>query len=832
MLTEVTYLRPQVRLLNNKNSFKEIEKKQEEFSSFNKNDLAKPSVENLKANFITFTGDKSNKEDSKPYEKPAELLALNLASGHQVNLVYKEGSEPSLVIDSFSKMLTDGKFENMGFSPNKTSVWALNTSRLINENRDFRGELTIKANEAKKRGGKLIVFIQDFPEFLAQQKVYPPLINKPVPPFILFEDPRLENVKFVGITSEESYEEYTDKKNPYRRSEDNLWLKHFKKVALSAPSPEETKEMLKEPKCIKDFLSDDLKHIKFSDEAIDTAVDLTVTVSGEFPDKAMKLLRLAIANKANKGSGYIDFIDKKDIEDVYKTYPELLEFAKSKSGAFQVIHNSKVRLSDVGGIGPIKREIKEDLLDYMNDPKKLQSGDMPKGVLLYGTPGTGKTLLAKAVAGEAGVPFVATSGSEFIEKYVGVGAQRVREVFDLAVNEARKNSKKTAIVFIDEIDAFAKKRGSDNSGGSSETTQTLDQLLAEMDGISNHSDVNIIVMAATNHKDMLDDALTRPGRFDLQFNIPNPSRNKKARREILEIHAKNKPFKNEEEKQRILNLATETTEGFSGAELADLMKRGKRMVDKPDRTIPYITESDIQEAKLQLKFGLIKEYDDPEWSADRTKKHELGHAVSNLNMNQAMLEPWNKPVSDIDLITFEPRGGFLGAVTLKPGENTQYTFDSVIADIVSAYGGYITEKAYYGTNSVGVSQDLDSATGLAYRAITEWGLGPNTGVKSIGNNKLLEKIYESKVEKDIDLFTTTAVAVTEKIIKFNKGFIDFLLEDSKTGKIKQNLSGEEFKQTYDKWIKENGKEKELSNLHREIRETIENAQRGKLPIEI
>jgi cell division protease FtsH len=789
---------------------------------------AKPSLENLKANFLSFGSSlpvlyEKNSSYGNPepleqgykivlnrdlifnhYDEYAEKTALGLAAGKKIMIGYKDGNNPDHFMQSFLNYIEQGKLKSSGLTKESADIYLLDLNNLFSQKTSpFSLMLNIQS-DAKKQGKTPVFVLKDFDTTPAYVLGYKELLNNEI----------FKNLNIIGLTKKSLY------------SEESKFATDFEKIEMFAPSSSKTIEMLKNPVFLKKYIfKEKPSDIKISDDTIKKAVQISETCAGDNPGKSIVIIQQAISLKGIKTGSPITELTPVDIEDVFKTHPELKKVISSQDNQFEVIHKPKTRLGDVGGIKEIKQSIKEDLIDAIQDPEKRKN--MPKGALFYGPPGTGKTLLAKAVAGEVGVPFISTSASSFVEKYVGVGAARVRELFSLARSEAKKNDKKTAIIFIDELDAVGKKRSSDGSGGNDEREQTLNQLLVEMDGIKNDDGVNVIVLSATNRLDLLDEALTRPGRFDMRFEIPNPAKNKQSRLEILNIHAKDKPFENETKKQELLKEMAEVTEGFSGAELADVIKSADRIAQKADRKDKFITMNDLQEAKLRLKFGLVKDLDLPPWSFHSTVAHEAGHGGHSLVVEDVFETDWEKPVLNIDQINLEPRGHYLGMVSFKPSNNPHLTFESLISQIVIAYGGYSIEKMLYGSNMEGVSGDLENASKLVYNGITKYGLGVNTGPISIPESSALEEIMQPEIKQDMKLITSTAMKIADKISIFNKGFIEEYVNDYKEGKGGNTLSGKEFTKKYNEWIAKNNKQDELKQLREEIKTIIYGAKNSK-----
>ena len=395
---------------------------------------------------------------------------------------------------------------------------------------------------------------------------------------------------------------------------------------------------------------------------------------------------------------------------------------------------SNVTFADVAGIDEAKQELKE-VVDFLKEPEKFRKigAKIPKGVLLLGEPGTGKTLLAKAVAGEAKVPFFSMSGSEFVEMFVGVGASRVRDLF----NKARKNA--PCIVFIDEIDAVGRKRGTGQGGGNDEREQTLNQLLVEMDGFG--TDETIIVLAATNRADVLDKALKRPGRFDRQVVVDMPDI--KGREEILKVHAKNKKFAPDVD----FKIIAKKTAGMAGADLANILNEGAILAARAGRT--EITMADLEEASEKVQMGPEKR---SKVVSDTDKKivayHESGHAIVNFVVGGE---------DKVHKITMIPRGQAGGYTLSLPAEQKLvYSKKYFMDEIAIFFGGRAAEEIIFGKDNItsGASNDIQVATGMAQQMVTKLGMSEKFGPILLDGTRegdmFQSKYYSEETGKEID----------------------------------------------------------------------------------
>ncbi len=441
------------------------------------------------------------------------------------------------------------------------------------------------------------------------------------------------------------------------------------------------------------------------------------------------------------------------IKQIKGTNNKSFDFVKSRAR----IYPSKTKFTDVAGEDEEKAEL-EDIVDFLKNPNKyIELGaKIPKGVLLVGPPGTGKTLLARAVAGEANVPFFTISGSDFMELFVGVGASRVRDLFENA------KKAKPCIIFIDEIDAIGRQRGAGMGGGNDEREQTLNQLLVQMDGFEDNE--GIIVMAATNRVDILDPALLRPGRFDRRVNISVPDI--KGREEILKVHARNKPIGSDVDLKTIARI----TSGFTGAEIENLLNESAILVAKENRK--EITTEDIQKSIMKVTLGpqkksrVIEEKDKYD-----TAIHESGHAlISKLSKEKS-------PVHEVSII---PRGGAGGYTLSTDDDMTVYFREKLLCKIQMLLGGITAEKLFVGDISTGASNDLKRASSIARRMVTEWGMSSEVGMVYCGgeNEVFLGRDYQErmpysdyqaqKIDDEVKKIIDMCQKETEKLLKQNK----------------------------------------------------------------
>lgn len=463
-----------------------------------------------------------------------------------------------------------------------------------------------------------------------------------------------------------------------------------------------------------------------------------------------------------------------------------MSFGKSRA-KLSTDSDKKVTFDHVAGLKEEKEEL-EEIVDFLKEPKKyIQVGArIPKGVLLVGPPGTGKTLLAKAVAGEAGVPFFTISGSDFVEMFVGVGASRVRDLFE----EAKKNA--PCIIFIDEIDAVARRRGTGMGGGHDEREQTLNQMLVEMDGFGVNE--GIIVMAATNRVDILDPAIMRPGRFDRKVVVGRPD--VRGREEILGVHAKNKPLGDDVDLKQI----AQTTAGFTGADLENLLNEAAIIAAKENRA--YIKQDDIKKSFVKVGIGAEKK---SRVISDKEKRitafHESGHAIL------FHLLPDVGPVYSVSII---PTGSGAAGYTMPLPEKDEMfnTKGKMLQDIVVSLGGRVAEELVFDDITTGASQDIKQATQMAKAMVTKYGMSDNIGLicydndddevfigRDLAHTRGYSEGVASAIDQEIKRIIDECYAKAKQMIMDHRDVLDacanLLLE-------KEKISQKEFEALFDK----------------------------------
>ena len=461
-----------------------------------------------------------------------------------------------------------------------------------------------------------------------------------------------------------------------------------------------------------------------------------------------------------------------------------MSFGKSRARMLTPTDKNKITFEDVAGVDEEKEEL-EEIVEFLKNPKKFtdMGARIPKGVLLVGQPGTGKTLLAKAVAGEAGVPFFIISGSDFVEMFVGVGASRVRDLFEEAKRKA------PCIIFIDEIDAVGRQRGAGLGGGHDEREQTLNQLLVEMDGFA--ANEGVIVLAATNRPDVLDKALLRPGRFDRQIVVSSPD--VKAREQILEVHSRKKKLAADVE----LKTIAKNTSGFSGADLENVLNEAALLAAR--RNLHEIGMAEIEDAMVKVTMGPEKR---TRVRSDKEQKlvayHEAGHAVVSRFL------PTQDPVHQISIV---PRGMAGGYTMYRPTEDKSFmSRTEMVENIISLLGGRVAEKLILDDISTGASNDIERATKIARNMVTKYGMSERVGTITLGQNQ--EEVFLGRdFAQSKEYSEETAGIIDEEV----KSIIDFAYQKAQdilrehidklhsvAGVLleKEKIDGEEFDQIF------------------------------------
>lgn len=540
--------------------------------------------------------------DFPHYGTTAEECAINLTTSHDVALQYKKGATPEYVAHDFAQKLTSGDFKNQGLTKDDTKVYYLDIPELTKNQQNV--EIVLES---------LSRFIENQTEERPKEKVVIFIKNMDQPLFFTREYKNIKSVSMIQKQEQASSPMMLDTSGNLINNEPDL-PKGYVALDLTPPSVKDTIHFYKSR--MKEFI-DSIKEetgfkalavdLSFGPEAFSEIFNMAAKYEeGEFPGKATtfanKIIRTVIQHKEIKNGK--TKITVEDLKKAVAEYPEMFTIPKSKSGKFKVVESTGVKFKDVAGLKTVKEEVTDKVLGYLKNPEPyIEVGaELPKGAVLYGPPGNGKTLFARAIAGEANVPFVQCNASQFNQSLLGAGKDLIDEMFDFAAEQARKNESKTAIIFIDEIDALAGKRGGIDSH--SENSSTLNEFLNRMDGFNNNNGTHIFVIAATNRQDSLDEAAMREVRFDYKWEIPNIGDDKNAIKEILKVQSSKKKFE-PNEKAQILKKTEPIVKGWSGAKIKTLLNDAALIAATKPKSERFITLEDITTASKNLK-GFVK----------------------------------------------------------------------------------------------------------------------------------------------------------------------------------------------------------------------------------
>lgn len=763
------------------------------------------------------------------YDGLADDIVSLITPEKHVLLLNEEGVTDDLLMHKFAKNVNAQKYSKNGLDRVNTDIIFMDAKKILFEqnkvpNIFINGEIT-KRDEKQK-----VIFVKNF------QYLLNGLISQKINPSTYLDTAALNGIHIVGMIPKKEYENVMSPQDPMKAKLSTMPLflpqhvEGLNTLKFNGLGSTETKELLKKDFGFINGIFD--KHLynnrlQITNAAINEIVDRSsAAIEGAFPEKALKVLDIAAASKMQTPTHHKDgsefVITSTDVKNLFEKHPERLDSIKIKStSVYKIAENIKTKFKDVGGNKNAKKDLQR-ILSFINNPQKYkEAGVKPfKGVLMEGGSGTGKTLLARALAGEAKVPFIYLSASDFIDKFVGQTGKQVDEAYETAENLAAKSEKKTCIIFIDELDAIGKKRsGGDGGVGNSEVENGLNKLLTKMDGFDEHSGIRVITIGATNRKDILDKALLRPGRFDKSISV-QPPETPIEREEILAIHSKGKPFENEAEKSKILKQTALMTDGLSGAELAEVMQKAALIVAE-DSAKKVIKMEDIKEAYLQTTMGDISEIDKvlSEKSKVNTKKHEFGHATCS----DFLQDFANKEIS---FVSTQPRDTALGAVHYHHIFKDNPDRRTIISTIAIKYAGGIAEpNSNTIGHSAGVTSDFKSATELITEACAKEGLGIHVpqGVSfDPAISTPLSQAFLPNLKKDVDLFSSAGQEIAIKIVKFHKGFIDKYHDQSE-------LFGKEFSNLRQKWLVETGKIKEIPKLKKSIEQIFERVENTKKP---
>ena len=818
----------------------------------------------------------------EPYKESVQEILTHLCAGQPCLVVHSDNMDSKeLLIHDIRKSIDNGHNQARHFGlPRGIPIVTINCADYSDKNSviDYMTDEVVDA-----AGNDRAIIVADEADTLFDlldrpYDFYKSSLFKKYPTIFLIEDKFIrltqDDLALINsnfITPEQRAENYPDLDyNKYEalKQASKQVLMQQNRVGLPSIKFDEALAFLKNPVVQRHILSQD-NDITFDKKVIEAALSLAtaklyytlnhfgsgyqgyIMNEGAIAfDAAISLLKKAAINAANNNSTVVGpanllsvFPDsaleltekfKKDMDEhaaqkakaeresaIADKEPEAVEAESEyiEYSNFSVIRNSKTKFSDIGGMFNVKKQLKEEFLDiFKND--KIKNSQKPNGILLYGPPGCGKTLLAKAIAGEAGVPFISTAGSSFIEIYVGTGPKRVRELYEVAREEAANHPSKTAIVFIDEVDAAA---GDRRHSGTDEDTKTVDALLHEMDGTKNKgdSDIKIVTIIATNNKNMLDGAITRSGRIDVKCYIDDPRYSEKARLEILKIHSKDLPFKNDKEKEKLINELAKTSSGMSGADLAEVIKKAYRLSLRAGRK-NIITQEDINEAKMRIQAGIKTDMETSDYERKQTFAREAGKAVNSMILEKIFEGEKYKhkmPTIALDFISNSARGGVPGSTYFKPSENKIESKESLFADVVTLYGSYAVETQLFDTHTTKVQRDMAEASEIIASSVVSFDFGTNKRFLSL-NSLDLSSLYAGEIKEEIENFSRTGMNISQQMIKFAKPFIEQYVDSLMKSDVDREITSEEFKNQFSKWIEDNNKKEEYETLCKNIKEQI------------
>lgn len=797
-------------------------------------------------------------------EKLINDFSVLLGTEKDVLMKKEEDVNPAIFIHSFTKKLMNNEYRGLGYDKTNTEVFYIHDIQAFNKrsaleskiksmdetemkqlNQDGKMRIAIDESSSEdpnaflnrlvnideSSNSRKIVFVNNFDVILERtSKFYGAKTAKE------FFEKNFPNLSFVGLINKKSLlkPEGIDLYDQKKLAAYQNTLKHvenFSVPELPGLNTDEAKAFFqKNPEFINAVLGKAFDaNLSISKQAIETLVDKSaISVKGNLPQSAMKTLEFIAIDKAkdlgginNKGRVPVGRIEIKNVDDFFANHKVIADLIKPKTEGLQIVENVKTRFSDVGGLKQAKSEM-EDILKFIKDPEDwFKKGKKIPNKLIIGSPGTGKTLLARALAGEAGVPFFYKNGSDFGTQYINSGAMAVNTLYEDVENVLRKTGKKVGIIFIDEADVIGAKRSEGGTNGSKEDAKVVNAWIAKLDGFNTkESDVKIITIAASNRPEVFDPALKdRPGRLGQQVNA-DVERTKSGRLEIINIHAKDKLFKSEADKVRLLDRLADLTRGVNGDNISQILGLATEAAEKNGKK--YITEASLMDGYLDTIFGKKIELDMSPEELDMCRIHEAGHALQSVTLKHR----------DLIFISNEPRGKGLAVTYSLPKNSLSTNFETTIKDIVDFLGGGEGEKLLKGYHGSGVSDDYKRMTNLIENAIKKYNLGVHTPKLSFydENGKeitTLVKQFEKEIAEDVKLFIDTSEKILEKNTEFHK---DFLLnvymkkcKDEVAAGRSGNFMGTDFIALREKWLKDTHKEAAAAKLEKWIDETIKNA---------
>lgn len=753
------------------------------------------------------------------YENTANNMAILIGPDKNVLLEAEEDINSEVLVKKFVKNIKSGKYEGQGLARDNTEVVVFDAKKMNSDADDLEKGLTKLAKH--NNGKKKIAFVDGFEEMVINlNKQGRRDINKAL-------SEKYSNILMVGVIPKQLLLQEPDKSLIIKESLDTMEHLDFHGIPTNIAG----KFLLENQEYLSNVFARYPDYdVVMTPEAIDEAVKQSSTkVKGTFPNKVLRIADYAAAMQVNKASqdgltkGSKLYIDVPEIKDLFENHSQLIDSLRSEQGRYRLVENVKERLSDIVLDDEVEIEMKE-VIDFAKNPKEYiaKGGVPPRGILLAGSPGNGKSLLARVIAGETGIPFISTSGSNFVELFAGSGAKNARELQVKAEKTAINSGSNIVAIFIDEVDAVGRERVK-GSLSSDETDRTLNQILVNMDGLeSKGSNITYIWIAATNRDDILDPALLR--RFDKHIHVSNPKTDT-TRLKLLNLYSDKLPFKfaNEAEKKQILTNVAKFTADMSGDDLKKVMEKASQIVfRRADNKI--IEENDVIEGFLQVESGSITKRDDiPIEELRDTIRHEGRHACVMDTLQQ----------ENISFITNDARGDFLGAVFYYKPKKITPDFKSIIFSAAKCYAGMDPVLA---SRNIGAKEDLKNATELIENAITKGGMGiytPHIYIgdridKETGFSNPLWVSYEKEIKKDIELFSKLSEETARKISNFNEDFLtDYVnLFEKNAGKGGNTLSGDSFHLLRRDWLTKENKIELQKKMVKEINKMVDDAYKG------
>lgn len=773
------------------------------------------------------------------YDRDAKKLGILMANNNSITVEYEKGAMEDLLSHDFVKNLNNGIFAGLGMTADNTDVKIVDTRDLSKK----MAQSTIKDEIAAydKEDKNLVLFIPtDLSNSIDAENSNIKLVffhengekadsskssknsdnkskskkedndsnNKSVDSHfgsnltakMMTSKPKLKK-KSSSEEGDSSDTGVTDKQTPYT-------------MTLDKVPAEKAKDFLKtNMSVVKMYLPDCLETIKIPPESIDFTVNKAVEMEGDFPGKAIELLRnlapVAMVQSRLSAKHTTSDITPAKLEAALKEFPSLTGLDK-KSHDFKVEQSSSIRLSDMGGINLIEEQVRKNIIDPLLS--KTDNTPMVKGMMIEGEGGSGRTMLAQAIAGETGAAVITHDRTHTGD---------IHDLFAEAKEAARDSKNKTAVIVIDNIDKWAPSFSL--FGGSSPADKELFQILDEVKDLRNNEEgLNFIVAGITEDAAAFQQDFMAADEFDFSVHSPKLSKNKAARKEFITTLTKDMTFK-PEEKEETIEEAAKISESLSGAEIKALVKKTRQLVNNRDEN-KDLTINDFYEAMLQMIAGPIKaDTDSPQWFNGLVFRHECAHAVTSQVMYDMYEFPWQKP-HEITLITLDSRGSWGGAVLYNQGENGFHTYESVIGEMVSGYAGLFEEREHFGGNTHGPYSDIKQATRLATFAASYIGLGPNTGLLAD------DEMFKPENKQDMQLMSKTAGKISEMIVKYHQPFIEeYAAECEKNfGKGGNTMSAKNFRERLHKWQASPERQADLEVLQSKVKVLVKNAKEGRL----